>query len=99
MSEIKETAEIKSLSELLKMKLAVPSYQRPYKWTKKNVADLLEDISKAVDRNQDGSGFKYRIGTIILHWNTKKNVVIVISQQATRYSPDNGTIEMVECCR
>ena len=44
MSEVKETAEIKSLTELLKMKLTIPSYQRPYKWTKKNVADLLDSV-------------------------------------------------------
>lgn len=81
MSEVKETAEIKSLTELLKMKLTIPSYQRPYKWTKKNVADLLEDISKAVDHDQDGSGFKYRIGTIILHWNTEKKVYDIVDGQ------------------
>ena len=81
MSEVKETAEIKSLTELLKMKLAIPSYQRPYKWTKKNVADLLEDINKAVDQDKDGSGFKYRIGTIILHWNTKSKVYDIVDGQ------------------
>lgn len=81
MSEVKETAEIKSLTELLKMKLAIPSYQRPYKWTKKNVADLLEDISKAVEQDKDNSGFKYRIGTIILHWDTKKKVYDIVDGQ------------------
>lgn len=44
MSEVKESAEIKSINELLKMKLVIPNYQRPYKWTAKNVADLLDDI-------------------------------------------------------
>ncbi len=63
------------------MKLAVPDYQRPYKWTKKNVADLLEDISKTIDHDQDGGGFKYRIGTIILHWNTKKKVYDIVDGQ------------------
>ena len=48
MSEVKESAEIKSIDELLKMKLAVPNYQRPYKWTAKNVADLLDDIGSAI---------------------------------------------------
>ena len=81
MRELKETAEIKSLTELLKMNLAVPSYQRPYKWTKKNIADLLEDISTAIDQDRDGSGFKYRIGTIILHWNSTSKVYDIVDGQ------------------
>lgn len=83
MSEVKETAEIKSLNELLKMNLAIPSYQRPYKWTKKNVADLLEDIDKAIEQSHKVSNsesgedsFRYRIGTVILHWNGKDYDVV-----------------------
>ncbi len=81
MSEVRETAEIKSLTELLKMNLAIPNYQRPYKWTKKNIADLLEDISKAVDHGKDSNEYKYRIGTIILHWNTKSKVYDIVDGQ------------------
>ena len=28
--------------------LAIPDYQRPYKWTKRNIEELLTDISKAI---------------------------------------------------
>lgn len=81
MSEVKETAEVKSLTELLKIDLAIPDYQRPYKWTKKNVADLLDDINKAIDQDKGVNGFKYRIGTIILHWNTNGKVYDIVDGQ------------------
>lgn len=41
--------------------LRIPDYQRPYAWTKRNVAQLVEDI-QLFTRNGD-----YRIGTVILH--------------------------------
>ena len=36
--------ELKSVSELLKMKFFIPSYQRGYRWTSRQVKDLLDDI-------------------------------------------------------
>lgn len=56
-----------NVAELLDMELSIPNYQRPYKWTKKNVEDLLVDIFSAIgqDKKQayqpDKDGFKYRI--------------------------------------
>ena len=43
-----EMVDIKSIDELLNMNLALPNYQRPYKWTYKNMVDLLGDLSDAV---------------------------------------------------
>ena len=34
-------AQIIPVQELLSEKLVIPKYQRPYKWTKKNIDDLL----------------------------------------------------------
>ena len=57
-----------SVNELLKMNLDIPEYQRPYKWTVKNMEDLLSDISSAIDDYEfHKDRFKYRVGTIILH--------------------------------
>lgn len=58
-----------SVDELLNMELKIPEYQRPYKWTRKNVADLLNDIGMAIEDNRrpDYNGFKYRVGTVIIH--------------------------------
>lgn len=41
--------------------LHIPLYQRPYKWTPRNVVQLLDDIHRHQDRSA------YRLGTIVLH--------------------------------
>ena len=74
-------AEIKSINELLNMKLDIPDYQRPYKWTIQNITDLLSDISNSiVDAERYKNSFKYRIGTIIIH-NTDDVANVVDGQQ------------------
>lgn len=55
-------AAISSVSELIQNKqLNIPNFQRPYKWSVKNVVQLLEDI----DRFKKQAS--YRIGTVVLH--------------------------------
>lgn len=81
MSEAKQ--EIKKLSELLKIEnLTIPPYQRPYKWSEKNVIQLLEDIFEFVNiKNKE-----YRIGNIILHNDDKENNVVDGQQRLTTIS-------------
>ena len=75
-------AEIKSINELLKMDLDIPDYQRPYKWSIQNIEDLLSDITNAIsDSDRYRAGFKYRIGTIIVHKNEKGTYDVVDGQQ------------------
>lgn len=75
-------AEIKSINELLKMDLDIPDYQRPYKWSIQNIEDLLSDISNAIsDSDRYRAGFKYRIGTIIVHKNDRGTYDVVDGQQ------------------
>jgi len=79
-------AEIVSIRKLLNKELNLPGYQRPYKWTDKNVAALLSDIDNAIaaSKKYGKDKFKYRIGTIILHNNKEKNTIdIVDGQQRT----------------
>ena len=38
--------ELKSISELLRMKFFIPSYQRGYRWTEQQVKDLLNDVNE-----------------------------------------------------
>jgi uncharacterized protein with ParB-like and HNH nuclease domain len=67
--------------------LLIPEYQRPYKWTSKNVLQLLEDIIDAKNASKE----TYRVGTLILHQSEfnlengqKKSVYnIVDGQQRT----------------
>lgn len=74
-------AEIISINELLNMKLDIPDYQRPYKWTIQNITDLLGDITNSIiDADRYRTGFKYRIGTIIIH-NTDNGVADVVDGQ------------------
>ena len=77
-------AEIKQVDELLKMALFIPDYQRPYKWSSRNIADLLSDIDNAISDAEKHSNFKYRIGTIILNRvnkNGERKYGIVDGQQ------------------
>jgi len=59
--------DIISVNALLERNLIIPEYQRPYKWTIKNVSDLLDDISIAIKEKEKFNDFKYRIGTVILY--------------------------------
>lgn len=76
--------DIISITKLLEMNLALPNYQRPYKWTYKNMMELLGDLSNAIVTAEKYDDFKYRIGTIILHRvsdGTKMRYDIVDGQQ------------------
>lgn len=48
------------------IKLVIPEYQRPYKWTARNAIQLLDDIIEASNSNKE----VYRVGTLILHKDT-----------------------------
>jgi len=75
-------AEIKSVDSLLQMNLDIPGYQRPYKWTIQNIEELLSDITNAItDAEKYRQGFKYRVGTIILHKNENGIFEVVDGQQ------------------
>ena len=75
-------AEIKSINALLEMNLNIPDYQRPYKWDIQNINDLFLDITNAIrDADIYRTGFKYRIGTIILHKTNGGTYDIVDGQQ------------------
>lgn len=77
-----DRAKTRSVNSLLQMDLDIPDYQRPYKWSIRNIEDLLCDITNAIsDSEQYRSGFKYRIGTIIVHKNENDRYDIVDGQQ------------------
>ena len=72
-------AQVISVEELLNKKnLAIPHYQRPYRWTTENVSQLLEDIFDSYKKGKK----QYRIGTVILH-NNGETLDIVDGQQRT----------------
>lgn len=55
--------KIAKIKEVLVKELNIPDYQRPYKWSVKNITQLLNDLYFNFE-----SGKKiYRIGTIVIH--------------------------------
>ncbi|MFQ7566431.1 MAG: DUF262 domain-containing protein, partial [Clostridium perfringens] len=55
----------------------IPNYQRPYKWERKHIRNLYYDIREAINRNTSD----YRIGTVILHNTSERELDIVDGQQ------------------
>lgn len=75
------SSRLLSVEELLGKNLVIPNYQRPYKWTERNITDLLLDIQKSIEDHKRYLGsFTYRVGTIILH-EDKDQYEIVDGQQ------------------
>ena len=58
------------------VRLTIPNYQRPYKWTARNVIQLLDDLVEACNAEKE----VYRVGTLILH-NENDTYNIVDGQQ------------------
>jgi len=54
----------KKVGELLKEgDLRIPSYQRPYKWSRKHIRNLFYDLRDAMGKKE------YQVGSVILHEN------------------------------
>ena len=77
----REMPHVVSVKELLRNKeLTIPEYQRPYKWTERNVNQLIDDILSNTEKSA------YRIGTLVIHRdvvNGKTIDNIVDGQQRT----------------
>jgi len=70
-----------SVKGLLKLtEIAIPTYQRPYKWTVKNIGELFADIDSHLDKSA------YRLGSVVFHQtesNEDNRLDIVDGQQRT----------------
>ncbi|MBB1487000.1 DUF262 domain-containing protein [Oceanospirillum sediminis] len=70
--------DIIKVSELVQLeKLTIPPYQRPYKWTTRNIHQLFQDIQ--LHKTQSA----YRLGTIVFHHDDEGMLNIVDGQQRT----------------
>ncbi|GED68009.1 hypothetical protein BRE01_17110 [Brevibacillus reuszeri] len=77
-----EHPEIVSVDTVLQLKnLNLPNYQRPYKWSVKNVSALMEDLEFAIDQTNKYPDFKYRVGTIILHNDETNGALNIVDGQ------------------
>lgn len=75
-NKISETSDSDTSQDI---SLHIPEYQRPYKWSVKNVNQLLDDIEDARTSNKE----VYRVGTLILHHDEHECDNIVDGQQRT----------------
>ena len=72
-----EISRVNVGDSLKDIKLVIPNYQRPYKWTAKNAVQLLDDIIEAKNDNKE----VYRVGTLILHHDEDSNVYNIVDGQ------------------
>src|SRR5690554_4722763 len=61
---------IKTISELLKFNLYIPSYQRGYRWTEQQVTDLLNDVWEFINKPNKQVDEWYCLQPIVV---TKRN--------------------------
>ena len=76
-----EKAKIIKIDDVFKLNLRIPDYQRPYKWTVKNVQQLIDDL---LTHFRDSK--VYRIGTIVLYKNGDKSEIVDGQQRLTTLS-------------
>lgn len=67
---------LSTVGELPFEQFVIPPYQRPYKWSAKNVNQLINDIITFCEKGNN----EYRLGTLVLH-KQETNLYIVDGQQ------------------
>jgi hypothetical protein len=77
MALIQDELKITKLKDLIDMKLALPSYQRPYSWSVKSTNTLFIDTYEAFRNGIN----EYRLGSVILHKECAGKYNIVDGQQ------------------
>lgn len=75
------------------IKLTIPNYQRPYKWTAKNANQLLQDIQEAMSANRE----IYRVGTLILHHDNEQYAIVDGQQRCITFALLLHCIFSTEC--
>ena len=87
-----------SIFDLLnKDNLAIPDYQRPHKWTKRNIEELLTDISKAIEEGQKyGEYYTFTINKETEH----RNLIVQTANVVVRGSSFCifGSVPIISIC-
>ena len=66
--------------------LKIPSYQRPYKWTTKNVNQLIDDVLIHKEKSE------YRLGTLVVHEHFQDKDKIEITEEEYQKDKLNNKI-------
>ncbi|MCT1429951.1 DUF262 domain-containing protein [Brachybacterium muris] len=70
------TAKVCTIRDVLEdARLAIPAYQRPYRWDARNALQLVEDVERFRSENP------YRIGTFIVHDNADRDSLDLVDGQ------------------
>jgi hypothetical protein len=91
----KRGVQVKSimLSELFTMNLAIPEYQRPYKWGEKEISKLINQLKTHEERAFPKPDFY--LGSIILHEDDNNNYNIIDGQQRVTTLSIIGAINQI----
>jgi len=75
--------ELKKIIELQKMSFLIPSYQRGYRWSRKEVTDLLNDISEFTPKQIENTDDKtwYCLQPIVVRKNSAEQYEVIDGQQ------------------
>ncbi|MDR0864921.1 MAG: DUF262 domain-containing protein [Candidatus Symbiothrix sp.] len=65
-NKIEKTSILRSVRSLLNERFYVPKYQRGYRWTKKQVEDLLKDIDRFTPSNDEGKNSWYCLQPLVV---------------------------------
>ena len=78
-----EKLELKSISEILDKSFYIPAYQRGYRWSSRQVIDLLKDIWEFASKRQKQEGEFYCLQPIVVKRTDSKYIVIDGQQRLT----------------
>lgn len=68
-------------SSKIEAQLSIPSYQRPYRWGDKKISALINDLREYHDTETNKKPLRYRLGTLILHYDDEKKCLNVVDGQ------------------
>lgn len=64
--------QLRSVNELLNESFFIPNYQRGYRWTARQVTELLEDVFAFMKEQRRAKGEFYCLQPIVLAWRQKE---------------------------
>lgn len=81
--------ELKTINDLRKMNFFIPSYQRGYRWSNKEVTDLLDDIAAFTPKQIDDDGDKKT-------WYCLQPIVVKIMQKQDNNDSGKEQYEVID---
>jgi uncharacterized protein with ParB-like and HNH nuclease domain len=74
--------QLRSVSDLLKESFFIPAYQRGYRWTVRQVTDLLQDVFAFMNEKRRAQGEFYCLQPVVVaHRDGEKRWELIDGQQ------------------